>query len=956
MTSRYSDNDPSGYNKETMDRDGDDNRDGYGREDNDNSDGNVMRRGEDRPRDDDDDLEDDNDEDNDEDDGNDLKSKGDDDEEYDDEYYDEEAYREEDQIEKEEREDEGRSRCLYCALCCCCLLLIIAAIVIGILLSRKKKSQMVPTEAPTIFGASSFPTVPTGSSSVPPFVEGSPNGDTTVYKDGPLQNEPQGEEEIMLVQSGESQDPNFPDTYALMNWKWDEVGNPWFNEDDLADYDVAGMMCLEHVPNTNQGSNKNTTYSLCRLPSSYPGEELETSTSTGYKYIMPTDCMGQQKVDFDVAPNDETVCADVTPLINVHPPFVATGTSPDKRRELQENNFQNMLFMLDNINSEQRATDEFYTRQAGTSAPTLRLTMTPKSGGGGAGSGNGNGGTSTPPVSSGTGSSPATTPTISNAPSTSSAPSIYSGPTVSPAPTGNSTFLPCGVCGDGPAGAPLREDYEVSVPMDIAPDSIINGMASCAEIEEICLAGECNPQVCSGLAEVRQACGCPGAGGPTLCSICPAQTSMTRPDEDIGDVISPYVSAGMLDAAGDVVTCASFDELCKEGQCGSDVCQTIPNIVSEPCGCTPTAGSGPPSFPTGSAPTEAPTMSAAPTSSAAPTYKAEFEFCGICGVGPTPNPLTDVPIAIPEHLAPPQVKNGEATCTELESYCQEGYCRPLTCRVLEPIRGLCGCPNADPPCSICGAGKVISNTDAALNLDPAVAVPGYDLSLTCGELNDLCAAGFCDGSRCEQYPDIVTQTCGCTDTIPDLALFSSSDTTIYPNGTLSTDSFAGEDTMLVQGGLSDNEELPRAFSLVEFTVTDTDYQDVLRFGFATVELCLHHAVSAEADREMTYRACVVPNVNGGLGSANGETVDYSIPNSCAEGKVSQFTVSPSSERVCTIVTEMARDDISGPTTLTFMVDAADSSSDQPGDRFYTQEDIDGRVPTIQFVDRPYNVN
>jgi hypothetical protein len=969
MNGRYSDNDPSGYDRETMDRGGDNSQDHSGediereddddtedREDDDDPEDNDIGRDEHLERKDVDNPEDSDNvsEEDDEDDGNDVESKGSRGEEYDDEYYDEEAYYEDDQIQKEEEEDDRRSRCLYLSLCCCCLLLIIAAIVIGILLSKKRKSENAPTAAPTVLNGSSFPTIPTGSGSVPPFVEEYPNGDTTVYKDGPLQSQPQGEQDIMLVQNGESQDPNFPDTYALMNWKWDEVGYPWFNEDDLADYDVAGLMCLEHIPNTNEGSDKNITYSICRLPSSFPGDELETSTSTGYKYIMPTDCMDQQKIDFDVAPTDEIVCIDATPLINVHPPFVATGTSPNKRRGLQENNFQNMLFMLDNLNSEQRATDEFYTRQAGDRSPTLRLTMTPKRGGGG--SGNGNEGTSAPNFNSGGGSSPAMAPTISNAPSISSAPSVYTGPTISPAPTGNYTFPPCGVCGDGPAGAPLREDYDVLVRPEIAPDSIVNGMATCAEIEEICLAGECNAAVCSELAEVRQACGCPGAGGPTLCSICPVQTTMTKPDEDIRDVLSPYASPGMLEAAGgDVVTCADFDELCTGGQCGS-VCMNLTDIASESCGCTPTpgSGSGPPSPSSDKAPTGAPTMSDAPSTSAAPTYKAEFEFCGICGIGPTPNPLTDVPIEIPDNLAPPQVKDGEATCAELESYCQEGYCRPLTCRVLEPIRGLCGCPNADPPCSICGPGKVISNTNGALNLDPTLTVPGYDQTTTCGQLNDLCAKGYCSESLCTQYPDVVTQTCGCTDTIPDFALFSSSDTTIYPNGTLSAGSFGEEDTMLVQGGLSNDDELPPALSLIEFTVSDTDFQDVQRYGFAIIELCLHHVVSTQPDRVVTYRTCIVPNVDG-LELANGETVDYSIPSSCAGGKVSQFTVTPSAERVCTKVTDMIRENVSGPTIITFMVDAADSSN-QPGDRFYTQEDPDGRKPTVQFVDKPYDMN
>lgn len=959
MSGRYSDNAPSDdeemrdrdnntYNddddtQQEQEDDGDDYTEERARDvEGEDEEGDVRDR--DRDRDEKDEEDDDSEEDEDGDDEDSESEEG----VEDDQYYDEEAYREEEYVEKE-REDDGRARCLYCTICCCCLLLIIAAIITGILLSRKKKIDAAPTEAPTIFGGGSVPTVTPGSNSVPPFAEGSPNGDTTVYKDGPLQSLSQGEQEVMLIQNGESADPNFPDTYALMNWYWDDVGYPWYNEDDLADYDVEGLLCMEHIPNTNEGAEGSTDYSICRLPSSFPGDELETSTSTGYNYIMPTDCMGQQKVDFEVQPGDTKVCADVTPLINVHPPFVPTQTSPNMRRGLQENNFQNMLFMLDNIVAEQRATDEFYTRQAGTRSPTLRLTMKPKSG-------NVNGGTPAPTFSSGSGSSPTLPPDVNSAPSVSSAPSMIAGPTVSPFPTGNQTFEPCGVCGDGPAGALLRNDYDVSIPADIAPDSIKGKEVTCAEIEEICLAGECNQQVCSGLAEVRQACGCPGAGGPTLCSICPAQTAITKPDEDIRPLLTPYVDPGMLEAAGELeVTCANFDELCREGQCGADVCISIPEIVREPCGCEPTGDSSPTTS-ANNAPTQAPSISVSPTSSAQPTYKAEFDYCGICGVGPTPNPLKeDVPISIPDNLAPPQVKNGTATCAELESYCQDGYCRPLTCRVLEPIRGLCGCPNADPPCSICGPGKVISNPDAALSLNSTVAVAGFDQSTTCGQLNDLCAGGYCNADRCEQFPAIVAESCGCTDTIPDFSLVSNGDTTVYGDGPLKADSFGDQDTMLVQAGVTDSEELLPAFALAEFTITDTDYQEFLRLGFATIELCLHHAVNDEPDREVGYRTCLVPNVEGGSESASGESVGYTIPGSCVDTEVTAFTVTPSSERVCITVTDMVRKTVQGPTTITFMIDAA-ADSDQPGDSFYTKEDTNGRMPVVQLVDRPYNLN
>ncbi|KAG7337203.1 hypothetical protein IV203_013853 [Nitzschia inconspicua] len=882
----------------------------------------------------------------------------------DDQYYDEEAYREDEYTEKED-EDDGRARCLYVTICCCCIILIIIAIIIGIVLSRKKKIAPAPTMAPTVFGGGFGPTLNPTKNLVPPFAEGAPNGDTTVYKEGPLQSQPQGEEEVMVIQNGNNEDPNFPDTYGLMNWYWDDVGYPWFNEDDLADYDVDASLCMEHIPNTNQGSEVGTVYSLCRLPSSFPGDQLETSTSTGYNYVMPTDCMGQKKLDFMVQPDDVNVCVKVTPLINVHPPFAPTETSPNMRRGLQENNYQNMLFMLDNIVVDKRATGEFYTRQAGDRSPILRLTMKPKSSSDGSGSGSGsgtgsdngtgsgsggvNGGTEAPTFPNGSGSDSGFPPSIG------STPTISPAPTITPSPTGNQTFTPCGVCGEGPAGTLLRDDYEVTIPDEIAPASIKGQPVTCAKIEEICLAGECNQQVCSGLAETRQACGCPGAGGPTLCGICPAQTQMTNLDEDLSAILAQYVDQSLLvAAAGDdgEVTCSDLDSFCKGGQCGAEVCLSIPEIVREPCGCE-TVSSSVPFPPFNNAPTEAPTASQSPTISAAPTYKAEFGVCGICGVGPTPNPLKpDVPIRIPDHLAPPQVKNGTASCAELEEYCQGGYCRPLTCRVLRPIRGLCGCPNADPSCSICGPGKVVSNTGATLTLDSTIALPGYDPSMTCGQLNSLCAEGYCNADSCGRFPEVVMSTCGCIDTLPDFTLFSSGDTTIYGAGPLKEDSQGGKDTMLVQAGVSDNEELPPAFALLEFTVTDTDYQQVVRLGFATIELCLHHVINVEADREAKYRVCLVPNVAGGIESATGGTVDYSIPGTCSGGKVAEFTVQPSSQRVCITVSDMFRNDVKSPTTVTFMV-AAGESSDQPGDSFYTKQDASGRVPTIQFVDRPY---
>ncbi|KAL3909272.1 MAG: hypothetical protein SGILL_008151 [Bacillariaceae sp.] len=887
------------------------------------------------------------------------REEGSDEGSYDDEY-DEEAYAEDHYTEKDEYEEEGRSVGWLWCLCCCCLFWIILAILLGILLPRKKNGEIVPTMAPTFFGGNgnNGPTGPPVSDAVPPQVSGQPNGDTTIYKDGPLRTEPQGEENVMLVQNDNFDDPEFPDTYALMNWYWDEAGYPWFNEDDLAGYEGTGLLCMEHIPNTNAGNEDATIYSICRLPSTFSGEDLETAGSTGFNYIMPTDCMGRETVDFDVRPNDETVCADVTPLIDAYPPFVSSQAAGSSRG-LQENNFQNMLLMLQSKNDNTRSSDEFYTRQSGPRSPTLKLTMNPRGSGGNSGnSGNNGGGNNSNPTNAPFvpgGGQDEDVPTMS--------PTVSAAPSISAAPVGSDLYEPCGVCGREAFDGQLSQTFPISVPANIAPEEV-EGSATCAELEDLCLSGKCKPQVCAGFVVVREDCGCYATsdnnqGGPTFCGICPAGTAVTRPDENIKDLISEFVDEELLASAGEEVTCSNIETLCNEGYCSAGECLSIPDILEEACGCEATAA--PVFAPLPTNPTEAPTVSPAPSISPAPTYKAVEVPCGICGIGPTPNPLAEnVPITVPNHLAPPQIKEedgsaSEASCAELEGYCQGGYCKRLTCRVLTPIRGICGCPNPYEFCSICGPGQTISNTNPTLNLDAALAIPGYDSSMTCGDMARLCDLGFCSPDQCSALVGPAAETCGCEDSVPDFTTSVTTDTTVYGDGPLIGDTFGTEDTMLVQRGAG-TDELPSAYSLLQFTITDTEYEAIKRLGFGDNELCLTHVPEASEKPEMVYRACIVNDVEGNdVGPVNGEMVNYSIPASCkGNDEPATFRVEPTTGRICTMVTKMFKNNVKGPGIVTFMVDSPEENDGSlPGDRFYTSEDGSGRGPTFQIVDRPF---
>ncbi|KAL3906197.1 MAG: hypothetical protein SGARI_004108 [Bacillariaceae sp.] len=251
----------------------------------------------------------------------------------------------------------------------------------------------------------------------------------------------------------------------------------------------------------------------------------------------------------------------------------------------------------------------------------------------------------------------------------------------------------------------------------------------------------------------------------------------------------------------------------------------------------------------------------------------------------------------------------------------------------------------------------ISDTNPTLNLDANLVINGFDNTMTCGELNDLCANGWCDENQCPAYVDQVSAVCGCRDTQPDFTSSTTSDTTIFRDGPLfeHEDPSNTEDTMLVQKGEKDNENLPAAYALMQFTLSQSDYDKVKRLGFAEVELCLHHVEDASEDKETPYTACIIPDVQGeNVETISGDMVNYVTPGSCSNEDFVTFNVSPTTGRVCMIVTEIFDDNVKGPGTITFMIDGNGAEENQPGDRFYTQEDSSGRRPTLQLVDRPYD--
>lgn len=365
-------------------------------------------------------------------------------------------------------------------LCAAFIILLIVAIGLGVGLSRKEKDPEptpAPTPVPTMAPLPTAPPVrmpvslpprdpdPTTAPTAEPqgniqesiFIS---SADTTIYRDGPLAGEAQGGEDTMLVQSGEAGNLDLASAFSLVQFGLNGTTI------DLSDESTLALMCLQHLPSTEQGQI--ATYATCRVAA--PADaDVESWTLDNAPYVMPDDCEGGM-VQFNVSAADELFCIDVTFALN--PSTQTESLRGRPKRQLQD--LDSFLFMIDAVQlGLGQAGDRFYTSNAADTAqhPTLTITQ------------DGFSGTQTPTIDSET--SPPSNVTLGE-------------------------FDPCFIC---PEGEVLTlNDAVLAVPAELLPDGLPAEEATCGLVDEICSNGFCDEQVCARLEEfagtLRPTCGC----------------------------------------------------------------------------------------------------------------------------------------------------------------------------------------------------------------------------------------------------------------------------------------------------------------------------------------------------------------------------------------------------------------------------------------------------------------
>jgi hypothetical protein len=202
--------------------------------------------------------------------------------------------------------------------------------------------------------------------------------------------------------------------------------------------------------------------------------------------------------------------------------------------------------------------------------------------------------------------------------------------------------------------------------------------------------------------------------------------------------------------------------------------------------------------------------------------------------------------------------------------------------------------------------------------------------------------------------------------VEEVTVVASADTTIFADGQFAGDNFSSEDTMLVQGGQAGNNDLPKAYSLVQFELNRTELGMLMEP--ADIEFCLDHVEDEEAvERVVTYTACIVPYTTS-VNDLTGSNVNYTLPDDCIGGNTVTFDISPSDKNFCIPATDVVMGAANEATIVrrlrglnqgrrkllmqddTLLLAILNpSESDQPGDRFYTSNDVGGRVPLVVFT-------
>lgn len=452
-----------------------------------------------------------------------------------------------------------------------------------------------PTEAPNTTAA------PTGTGSPPPGVAiATSSADNTIYRDGLLVGDSNGDRDFMLVQNTPSSDAiNLPNAYALVQFTFNETEYPWFMRDEIAIQNPTATLCMVHINNVDDVGERSINYDACLLPPT----PLDVAALTGndVNYTIPDDCVGGKVATFAVGSDSSEVCFDVTGLMFDTPDIITR-----RRRKLQEDD-ETYLFIIDNPVEQDAAGDQFYTRNAvnatlwpqlsvvvaepnNTFAPTLSLlpSEAPTV-------------TAQPTVTPGT----TTSPSLSFQPTTTFSPSLSVMPTAG-APVGSPTDAPVG---GSPTDAPIvpvapsAESPTAIIPVaeppcsicgegqivtfadgtfPIPPDIVFTNsdeISTCADAEFSCATGACNETVCENFAGIAsEFCSCAAANEP--CPICPDGGRVTIPDAII------EIPAGLAPPGiPETVPCGDAETLCALGGCTGETCQLIQQITNDLCGC-----------------------------------------------------------------------------------------------------------------------------------------------------------------------------------------------------------------------------------------------------------------------------------------------------------------------------------------------------------------------------------
>jgi hypothetical protein len=203
------------------------------------------------------------------------------------------------------------------------------------------------------------------------------SGDTYIYKNGFVPPQPAGKEETMLVQNGPEGNLDILDTYALVSFVFGTESSILSSAGSTtrsSQQDIKATLCLQHVT-SNISNAAVTTYSLCRIDVS-PQNILDVDILNGESasYSMPDDCVGKETfiADFDVAPEDMEVCIDILGMLEQP----IASSRQNRRLTSEDSGAETVLFMIDNLYTEQQTGDRFYTSNSGDRSPKIVIKPT----------------------------------------------------------------------------------------------------------------------------------------------------------------------------------------------------------------------------------------------------------------------------------------------------------------------------------------------------------------------------------------------------------------------------------------------------------------------------------------------------------------------------------------------------------------------------------------------------